>query len=417
MSPEDLPGSPRPQTETENWIARYEACSWNAFGRRRIVLSHGKGSRVWDVEGKEYLDFLTGIAVNNLGHCHPAIVEAIQKQAETLIHCTNIYYIPVQIEWAELLQKHAFGGAKVFFANSGCEANEAMIKLARRYAHEHFAPERRTIVSFSNSFHGRTMATLTATGQEKFHKGFEPLVPGFLYSDFNDCEALRRLVAAREGEICAILVEPVQGEGGVYPATQAFMDTLAELRERTGLLLLFDEVQSGLGRTGKNFSYEHFGVIPDALTLAKPGGGGLAAGAILASEKLVEVATPGSFGGTMIGNPMASAGGLAYCKILFEEKLADRAARMGEAILKTLRSWVGTIPCVTEVRGMGLILGLSLDRPGADVVRRCEERGLLINCTAGNVVRLLPPLNVSQEDVDWALTVLREELEREPAQG
>jgi acetylornithine/N-succinyldiaminopimelate aminotransferase len=394
------------KSKTEQWIERYEAVEWNTFGRRRIVLSHGKGTRVWDIEGNEYLDFLTGIAVNNLGHCHPAIVEAIREQAAQLIHCTNLYYIPAQIEWAELLTRNSFGG-RVFFGNSGAEANEALIKLARKYATAHFAPERRNIICTLNSFHGRTLATLSATGQEKVRTGFDPLMPGFKFVPYNDCEALR---AAVDDTVCGIMVEPVQGEGGVLPATQAFMDALAEQREEHGLLLLFDEIQTGLGRTCKNFGYEHFGVVPDAMSLAKPLAGGIAAGAVVAREEVAAAMVPGSHGSTMGGNPMASAAGRAYCKILFEEKLAERAAVMGEKIMAELRSWVGTIPCVKEVRGLGLMIGLQLDRPGAAVLERCEKRGLLINCTANTVIRMLPPLTVSEDEIRKALGILREEL-------
>ncbi|NQU42559.1 aspartate aminotransferase family protein [bacterium] len=397
------------QTQTQQWIDRYEAVMWNTFGRRRIALAKGLGSRVWDLEGNEYLDFLTGIAVNNLGHCHPRIVEAIRKQAETLIHCTNLYYIPAQIEWAELLVNHAFP-SRVFFSNSGAEANEGMIKLARKYANAHFKPERRTIVCCRNSFHGRTLATLSATGQEKVQKGFEPLMPGFKFVDFNDCDGMRNAI---DDQVCAILVEPVQGEGGVYPATQSFMDTLADLREKHGLLLLFDEVQTGLGRTGKNFSYEHFGVIPDALTLAKPLAGGLAAGAILAKPEVAEVMQPGSHGSTIAGNPLAAAAGKAYCEILFGDKLADRAAKVGAEVAKELRTWIDEIPAVTEIRALGLMIGIQLDRPGGAIVERCEKRGLLVNCTNNTVIRLLPPLNVSKEDFRQALDILREEIKKE----
>jgi predicted acetylornithine/succinylornithine family transaminase len=395
------------KTKTEQWIERYEAVEWNTFGRRRIVLARGQGTRVWDIEGKEYLDFLTGIAVNNLGHCHPAIVEAIREQAGELIHCTNLYYVPAQIEWAELLTRNSFGG-RVFFGNSGAEATEALIKLARKYATAHFAPERRNIICTLNSFHGRTLGTLSATGQEKIQTGFHPFLPGFKFVPYNDCEAMR---AAVDETVCAILVEPVQGEGGVLPATQAFMDTLADLRARHGLLLLFDEVQTGLGRTGKNFAYQHFGVVPDALSLAKPLAGGMAAGAVIAREEVAAAMTPGSHGSTMGGNPMASAAGRAYCRVLFEEKLADRAAAVGGKMLAELRGWVGQVPCVKEVRGLGLMIGIQLDRPGAKVVERCEKRGLLINCTANTVIRLLPPLNVKEKEIREALAILKEALQ------
>lgn len=395
--------------QTQQWIDRYEAVSWNTFGRRRLVLDRGRGTRVWDIEGNEYLDFLTGIAVNNLGHCHPAIVEVVSQQAARLIHCTNLYYIPAQIEWAEMLSRHSFGG-KVFFANSGAEANEGMLKLVRKYAGKHFDPRRRTVVACHNSFHGRTLATLSATGQEKVQAGFDPLMPGFRFVSFNDCAQLRQAV---DDTVAAIMIEPVQGEGGVRPATHEFIQTLAELRERHGTLLLFDEVQTGLGRTGKNFAYEHYGVVPDAMTLAKPVAGGLAAGAILARPEIAEAMTPGSHGSTMAGNPLASAAGRAYCRILFDEGLAERAASIGEDIMAELRSWIGKVPCVAEVRGLGLMIGIQLDRSGADAVVRCEKDGLLINCTAGTVVRLLPPLNVEAPEVEKALGILRRALEAE----
>ena len=396
------------ETSTEQWIDRYEANLWNTFGRRRLVLTRGKGTRVWDLEGKEYLDFLAGIAVNNLGHCHPAVVEAIQKQAAELIHCSNFYYIPAQIEWAEYINKYSFGG-RIFFANSGAEANEGMIKLARKYASSNFA-ERRTIITFGHSFHGRTLATLTATAQEKVKVGFHPLMPGFKHVPFNDIDAIR---AAVDDTVCAILVEPIQGEGGVLPATQAFMNALDELRKKHGVLLLFDEVQTGLGRTGKNFGYEHYGVIPDAMSLGKALSGGLAAGAVVARKEIAAAMTPGSHGSTMGGNPMASAAGRAFCKVLFEEKLADRAAALGAKILTEVRGWAKSLPIIKEVRGLGLMIGIELDRPGTPVVERCEKRGLLINCTANTVVRLVPPLTVSEEEITKALAILREELANE----
>jgi acetylornithine aminotransferase len=392
--------------ETQNWIERYESVMWNTFGRRRIVIDHAEGSRLWDLEGKEYLDFLTGIAVNNLGHCHPAIVKAIQSQAASLIHCTNLYYIPVQIELAELLSKNCFGG-RVFFSNSGAEANEALIKLARKYATEHFDKKRRVIISCVNSFHGRTMNTLSATGQDKVKIGFDPLMPGYKFVPYNNCEAVRKAV---DDEVCAILTEPVQGEGGVVPATQEFMNTLEALRKEHGLLILFDEVQTGLGRTGKNFGFEHFGVVPDALSLAKPLAGGLAAGATIARPEVAAAMTPGSHGSTMGGNPVACAAAKAYCEILFNEKLADRAAQCGAMIMEELTRWKKEMPIIKDVRGKGLMIGVELDRPAGGVVERCEKKGLLLNCTAVNVVRMLPPLNVEREDVQKALGILREEI-------
>lgn len=396
-------------SQVESWIARYEACQWNTFGRRRLVLSHGKGSWVWDINGKAYLDFLTGIAVNNLGHCHPAIVEAVQKQAETLMHCTNLYYIPVQIEWAEMLTANSFAD-QVFFANSGAEANEGLIKLARKYASTHFEEGRRNIVCCLNSFHGRTMNTLSATGQDKVKIGFDPLMPGYRFVPFNDPESLREAV---DDSVCAILTEPIQGEGGVIPATDLFMKTLEDLRREKGILLLLDEVQTGLGRTGKNFAYEHYNMIPDALSLAKPLSGGVGSGAVLARKEVADVMTPGSHGSTMGGNPLAAAGGLAYARILFGDRLSEQVSRRGEVLFGQLKNWIDDVPCVTEVRGKGFMVGIQLDRPGAEVVRRCEERGLLINCTAGSVIRLLPPLNIAEEDLEKGLTILKEELEAE----
>ncbi len=400
-------------TTTEQWIERYESSIWNTFGRRRLVLERGEGPRVWDIEGNEYLDFITGIAVNSLGHGHPAITEAIHAQADALVHCTNLYYIPAQIEWAELLLAHSFAG-RVFFANSGAEANEGMIKAARRYASAHFLSERRTIITFCNSFHGRTLATLSATGQEKMHEGYDPLMPGFKMVEYNNAEALRFAVDKR---VCAIMIEPIIGEGGVVPATQELMDTLGALREEHGLLLLFDEVQCGLGRAGENFAYQHYGVEPDIMTLAKPLGGGLAAGAVIANEKTAAVMGPGSHGSTMGGNPLAAAAGLAFCKVLFGEKLAERAKKLGGEMLASIKDWPKEIECVDSVRGMGLMLAVVMSGPGADVVERCEKKGLLVNCTAGNVVRMLPALNVSDADVAEALRILREALEESASEN
>lgn len=382
----------------------------NTYTRSPIVLRKGRGMHVWSSDGKEYLDFVGGIAVNILGHCHPKVVVALQKQAQRLIHVSNLYHNEPQIKLAKLLVEHSFAD-KVFFCNSGAEANEAAIKLARKYAKENMSGNRFEIITAVNSFHGRTLATLTATGQKKFQKGFEPLVPGFRYVEFDDSDALRN--AIRE-ETCAVMLEPVQGEGGVKLPSPGYLDEVRKECDRHGLLLILDEVQTGMGRTGRLFAYEHYGIVPDIMTLAKGLGGGFPIGAMLATGKVAAAFQPGNHASTFGGNPLACAAAIATMETLLEDGFVlDQCRRMGEYLVKGLNDLKKEYPSViTDVRGAGLLVGMELTRECATIVKACLDRGVIINCTAGNVLRFTPPLIVQEKDIDHMLDILDDTLGR-----
>lgn len=379
--------------------ARYLA---NTYSRFPVVLVKGKGVRIWDAEGKEYLDFAAGIAVDLLGHCHPKVVEAIKAQAETLLHVSNLYHIEPQIKLARALCECSFAD-RVFFCNSGAEANEAAIKLARRYAKERWSSDRYEIVCMQESFHGRTIATVTATGQEKYRRGFEPLLPGFKHIPFNDLRAAERAIDSRT---CAVLVEPIQGEGGVRVADDEYLPGLRELCTEREVLLMLDEVQTGMGRTGRLFAYEHWGIEPDVMTLAKGLGGGLPIGAMLAKEAVATAFVPGSHASTFGGSPFITAAAMAALTALLEEELSERASKVGAYFLDRLRELVGRYPFVREVRGKGLILALELATPAKPIVDRCLHRGLLILTAGDQVLRFVPPLIIGEAEVDQALTIL-----------
>lgn len=374
------------------------------YAQLPLVIARGEGVRVFDADGRCYLDFVSGIAVNALGHCHPKVVAAIQEQAEKLIHCSNLYWFEPPVVLAQELAALS-GLDRVFFCNSGAEANEAAIKLVRRYAYDK-GIENPEIIAFTRSFHGRTLGTLAATGQEKFSKGFTPLPEGFRHIPFNDTAELNRVVGPHTA---GIMLEPLQGEGGVYPTSHELMETLAELQER-GILLVFDEVQCGLGRTGKIFAYEHYGVKPDILTLAKSLGGGLPIGAALAREDVAAVFQPGTHGSTFGGNPVACAAAKAVIEVLIEDGLVEQAASHGE-YMKTRLTALKEKYQIKEVRGLGLLLGMEMDRPAGKLVNLCQERGLLVNCTAERVIRFLPPLITTKEDIDEALEILEKALQ------
>ena len=394
--------------DSKAWMELSEKVVAFTYARFPIILVRGKGTRVWDMDGKEYLDFLAGLAVCNLGHCHPKVVRAIQDQAEKLIHVSNFYYIEPQIQLASLLCQHSFAG-KVFFGNSGAEANEGAIKLARKYAKEKMPGDRYEIITMDRSFHGRTMATLTATAQEKYHKGYAPLVPGFKYVPFNNAEAVRKAI---DPKTCAILIEPIQGEGGVNIPSEGYLKTLREICNENGLLLLFDEVQVGMGRTGKLFAYEHFGIEPDILTLAKSLAGGVPIGALLMKKEVAEIFKPGDHASTFGGNPLATAAGVAALSALLEEGILENCRNVGDYFLTRLKGLQGKFSFVREVRGKGLILGMELDREGAPIVKEMMEKGFLINCTMGNVLRFLPPLIVTKEEVDRLIEALEETMKK-----
>lgn len=382
----------------------------NTYNRFPIVLRKGRGMNVWGSDGREYLDFVGGIAVNILGHCHPKVVVAIQKQAQRLLHVSNLYHNEEQIELAKLLVEHSFAD-KVFFCNSGAEANEAAIKLARKYAKENLPGSRFEIITAYNSFHGRTLATLTATGQEKFQRGFEPLVPGFRYATFNDLKALENSITE---ETCAVLLEPIQGEGGVRLPAPDYFQGVRELCDKHKLLLILDEVQTGMGRTGKLFAYENYGIVPDIMTLSKGLGGGIVIGAMLATDKVASAFQPGNHASTFGGNPLSCAAAIATIESLLEDGFVlDHCRRMGEYLMKGLAYLKTEHPSlINDVRGLGLLVGMELTREGTSIVKTCMEKGILINCAAGNVLRFMPPLIVQEKDIDHMLDIMDDIFER-----
>jgi predicted acetylornithine/succinylornithine family transaminase len=387
------------KNRTMNLSDKYIA---STYSRLPIVITKGNGCRVWDSDGKEYLDFVGGLAVCNLGHCHPNIVEAIKEQSNRLIHVSNLYYTEPQAELAKLLIENSFAD-KVFFCNSGAEANEAAIKLARKYTKEKGKDDQPEIITMTNSFHGRTMATITATGQEKFHKGFEPLLPGFTYVPFNDIQAIEKAI---DRKTCAILVEPIQGEGGVNCPSDNYLKGLRKICDNHGILLIFDEVQVGLGRTGTLFAYEGYGVKPDIMTLAKGLAGGVPIGAMLARKEVVESFSPGSHASTFGGNPVVTASALATINTILKNGILQNCIEVGEYFFKKLTQLKRQYPFIKEVRGKGLIIGMELEFDGGDIVKECMDRGVLINCTMGKTLRFLPPLIVTKGEVDKVIRVL-----------
>ena len=386
----------------QNWIDRGLTHVAKTYGRYPLVPVRGEGCWLYDVEGKKYLDFLAGVAVNNLGHCHPKVVAALQEQAAKLLHCSNYYHIPQQIELAELLCRHSFGD-RVFFCNSGAEANEAAMKLVRKYSAEQHGENRFEVITALASFHGRTIGTISATGQEKVKAGFAPMVPGFKYVPFGDIQALRTAI---NPNTCAVMLEPVQGEGGVNVPPEGYLRAVRELCDEKGLLLVFDEVQVGCGRTGTLFAYQYDGVEPDIMTLAKALAGGPPVGAMVAKEKYAEALGPGSHGSTFGGNPLMMAAGLAAMKTIIEDGVLENCVAMGDYLRERLERLKEKYPFILEVRGRGLILGMELSIEGGEMVKTALTRGLLINCTVGKVLRFVPPLTVSREEIDQMLEIL-----------
>jgi len=380
-----------------------------AFAKRHpVALVRGEGSRVWDSDGKEYLDFTGGIAVTALGHSHPKVVGTLREQAATLLHVSNLFHIPQQAQLAQLLCEHSFAD-RVFFSNSGAEANETAIKLARKWAKEHGSSDRGDIISMRGGFHGRTLATVTATAQEKYHHGFEPLPGGFKYVNFNDLKALERAIDSRTA---AVLVEPIQGEGGINVPDDGYLPGLRKLCDEAGILLILDEIQTGMGRTGKLWAYEHSGVAPDIMTVAKALANGVPIGATLATEDVSRVFTPGTHGSTFGGNPLATAVGLTVFGTLIEDRLAERAGRMGKLLLQGLEAIRTKHPkAVKETRGRGLLAGLDLVPPVADAVTACRERGLLVLTAGDNTLRLAPALIVSEKEIAEACDIIQAALE------
>ena len=379
----------------------------NTYRRVPIALVKGEGAKLWDASGREYLDFVAGIAVCNLGHSHPKVVKAIKKQAKELMHVSNLYYTKPQGEVAALLTKHSFAD-KAFFCNSGAEANEAAIKLARKYAHENLGADQFELITMKDSFHGRTMATITATGQEKFQFGFTPLLDGFTYAPFNDPAALEAAISPRT---CGIMLEPIQGEGGVIIPDDGYLANVREICNRHKILMIVDEVQTGIGRTGKLFAYEYSGVKPDIMTLAKALGNGFPVGAMLATDEAARAFSPGNHASTFGGNLLAMAAVKATLETLIKDGVLDHCQRMGNYFLAKLQDLKARHALISEVRGRGLMLACSLTIDGADIVTSCQEKGLLINCTGGKTLRFVPPLIVEEKDIDAAISILDDVME------
>ncbi len=372
------------------------------YKRFPVVLTRGQGCTVWDDQDRSYTDFIAGIAVCSLGHCHPAVTEAVCRQAGTLCHVSNLYYTVPQVELASWLVDHSFAD-RVFFCNSGAEANEAAIKLARKYFNDRQESGRFRVVAMEQSFHGRTMGTLSATGQEKIRKGFAPVLEKFDFVPFGDLDALRAAVGS---DTCAVILEPVQGEGGVHCPPPGYLAGVREICDAAGALLIYDEIQTGMGRTGTLFAYEHEGIAPDIMTLAKALANGLPIGAMCARQAVAAAFTPGSHATTFGGTPLVTAAALAAVRTLEGEGIVEHCRQMGAHFKQGLEGLGQRHGCVREVRGRGLLLGLELDIEGAPVVNACLEKGFLINCIQDTVLRFAPPLIVTSTEIDALIECL-----------
>jgi len=387
-------------SKTEHYIKEYDQYVLGTYTRNPIVVERGEGSWVWDAEGKKYLDFFPGWGVSSLGHCHPAVVEAVRQQAGRLLHMPNNFYNEWQGRLARKIVEQSFPG-KVFFGNSGAEANEGALKLARRFGE----PEGRfEIITMKASFHGRSLATVTATGQAKYHSGFGPLIPGFKYVPFNDLSALKATIT---DQTTAIMLELVQGEGGVNVAGEDYVRAIRDICDEKRILMIVDEVQTGMGRTRDYFAFKQYGIEPDIMTLAKALGGGLPIGAFVVRAPFVEQLPPGTHASTFGGSPIVCAASLAVFQVMEAEKILDNVAKMGDYLRKELIRLKEEFPVIKEVRGIGLMLGMELEEEGKSIVDRCLEKGLMINCTAGNILRVMPACNIKKEEIDHAIEIIR----------
>jgi len=390
---------------TQEVIELYNKYVIANYKRLPLVAVKGEGALLWDADGKRYIDLFAGWAVTGVGHCHPRLAAAIAKQAATLIYMPNTWHTEPQGRLAEWIATTGFGG-KTFFCNSGAEANEAAIKLARIHASTK-GKGRYKFVTFENSFHGRTFAAITATAQPKYQEGFRPLVPGFMYAPLNDMAEVERLV---DEETCAILVEPIQGEGGVNIATTEWLKALRDLCDQRGMLLIFDEVQTGVGRCGTWWGYQVSGVVPDIMTMAKQLGGGTAIGAMCAKPEVAASLVPGTHASTFGGNPLAAAAGCAVFEIIRDEGLLENAQKMGAYLRQRILELKQETSLITEVRGAGLMIGVELAQNGTDLVSQCLAKGLYVNCTHDTVLRIMPPLNITREVLDEALAIFSDVL-------
>ena len=387
---------------TSHTIDKADRFMFHTYKRIPVTLVKGDGCRVWDENGKEYLDFVGGIAVCSLGHSSPVLSKALYEQSQKLVHVSNLFYTEPQTELAQILVEGSFAD-RVFFCNSGAEANEAAIKLARRYSGEKFGPARHIIITMDNSFHGRTMATLSATGQEKIRTGFDPLLQGFRFVPFNDLEKLESSI---DESVCAVMVEPIQGEGGVILPDPDYLRGVREICGEKSILLILDEIQVGMGRTGRLFGYQHFGITPDIMTLAKALGNGIPIGAMLATEELNHAFGPGTHATTFGGTPLITAGAAAVVKSLLNDGWIENARVMGDYFKDELRNLQQKYGIIKDVRGLGLMLGVQLDTEGAPFVGACMERGFLINCVQERVLRFVPPLIMGKEEIDLLINCL-----------
>ena len=389
--------------DTRSVIRMSDDYLMNTIARQPVVFVRGQGMRVWDADGMEYLDFLAGIAVCGLGHSHPALVDAICKQAASLMHVSNLYHVPQGPALAKKLVELS-GMGRAFLCNSGAEANEAAIKLARKWSKENRGPEKFEIITTEGSFHGRTLTTVTATGQPKYHQGFEPLVPGFRYVPYNDVAALESAIGENT---CAVMLEPIQGESGVHPASQEYMQAIRRICDTRGLLLILDEIQTGLGRTGKWFGFEHYGIKPDIISLAKTLGGGFPIGACLATGEVATGFRPGNHSSTFGGNPLACAAGLAAVQAIEDEGLVENSAEVGAYFRGALMRLRDKRDDIGEIRGIGLMLAMEMNRGDApEIAAQCLRDGLIVNAIGRSIIRFLPPLIATKSDVDSALRTM-----------
>lgn len=379
------------------------------YKRYNVSVKKSKGQYVWDENGKKYLDFFSGISVCSFGHGNPAVISAIKKQLDLFVHCSNVYYSKPQVEVAKALLDKSFKNGRVFLANTGAEANEGAIKIARKWGSDHplkDGTKRYEIIAFKNSFHGRTLATLAATGQEKFHIPFKPLQQKFVFAEFNNIDSVKKLI---NKNTVAVMIELVQGEGGINIADKKFVKDLRKLCDDKNLLLICDEIQCGLARTGKTFAWQHYGIKPDIFTLAKAIANGLPLGAVVADKKVAEVFNYGDHGSTFGGNPVSCAAAVATLKLITPKLLKDVTDK-SKYFVKKLNELKKKFSCIKEVRSLGLLVGVELDFAGKDIVEFCIAKGLLINCTQGNILRFLPPFVITKKDIDKAIKILEDAL-------